>query len=101
MIDLYLTKNAITLKTSGGTDTFNEPLPTTDTAVDARVIWKTRMVRDVHGEQVVSSAEVWIKNRTPFPTHADKVALDGVDRDILAVSKSDDFNAVFLKVFLK
>jgi len=101
MIDAYLKKNAITLKTSGGTDIYNEPEATADTALDARVIWKSQLVRDAHGDQVVSSAEIWIKDRTPMPTHADKVRLDGVDRAIITVSKADDFNTQFLKVFLK
>jgi len=73
MIESYLTETV----TAAGTES----------AGAARVDSRTRVVRNVAGEQVVSSARALLSVATTI-THEHKVRVSGVDRAVLAVNLS-------------
>ena len=69
-----------------------------DTDIKARVEYKTRLVRDQAGKQVVSSARIYLRNRTI--THKELINFDDIDHAILAIGKAKDFGVgyIFLDV---
>jgi hypothetical protein len=89
MIDIYMT-NPVTLKRLASRDQWNEPTYTT-TALMAKVDSKTRLVRDLKGEQVVSSALVYLPGSVAAVSHEDRVIIDGVEHVIIAIQKMADF----------
>lgn len=93
MISVYLTDTIVIKKITY--DQWGEPSETTET-VKARVEYKTRLVRNFAGEQVVSSARVMLSNR--ILSHADKINFDNVDHSILSIAKMKDFSNQYLMV---
>lgn len=59
-IDKYLT-DTITLWTQGGLDNFGMPGSWTSSEIEGRWEEKQSLVKDANGEQVVSSAKVFLK----------------------------------------
>ena len=93
MINIYLIDTVVIKKITY--DQWGEPSETTET-VKARVVYKTHLVRNFAGEQVVSLASVMLKNRTL--SHADKITFDGIDHAILNISKARGFSYQILIV---
>lgn len=93
MINVYLTNTIVIKKIAY--DQWGEPSETPET-VKARIEYKTRLIRNFAGEQVVSSARVMLKNRTL--SYADKINFDNIDHSILSISKGQDFSNQYLMV---
>lgn len=95
MIKAYL-NDTIVLKTATrdkwGTVTY------VDTTIPARIEEKTKLIRSLSGEQVISTEQVLIENRTV--THQDKVTVNGVQRSIISIIKEKDFSNVALWLYL-
>lgn len=87
MINAYLIDTVIIKKITY--DQWGETSESTE-IIKARVIYGSRLVRNFAGEQVVSSAQVMLKNRTL--SHADKITFDGIDHAILNISKARGFS---------
>ncbi len=95
MINAYM-NDTITLKTATtdtwGTKTFVE------TALRGRFEFRTKMVRNIQGEQVVSTAKLYLATRAL--THADRIIYESKEYAILNIEQVKDFSAKFLKVDL-
>jgi len=76
-------------------DEWGEPSEV-ETTVKGRIEYKTRMVRNMQGEQVVSSARIMLDNRTL--NHRDKLYFDSRDHAILNIGKKKDFSNQYLEV---
>lgn len=93
MINVYLTDTIVIKKITY--DKWGESSETTET-VKARIEYKTRLIRNFAGEQVVSSARIMLKNR--ILSHADKINFDDADHSILSIGKEKDFSNQYLMV---
>jgi hypothetical protein len=76
-------------------DTWGALSETTTSDVQARVDWKTRLVRNFAGEQVVSAGTVILLE---MPSHESLVRISGTDHTILAISEKQAFRASHYEV---
>lgn len=99
MINAYCV-DEITIWLSGGNDSWGEPLSGTLIDVKGYVEWKTRLIRNWKGEEVVSTIRVLLPKRLDRPawlgralTHEDKIQIGGesFERAIIDVRTPKDF----------
>lgn len=95
MINAYM-NDSVTLKTAT-LDQWNKATYVS-TVLKGRFEFKTKMVRNLQGEQVVSSARVYLANREIG--HNDKIVYDGKEYVILNIEEKKDFSTKFLRVDL-
>jgi hypothetical protein len=89
MIDIYMT-DPLTLKHLVSRDEWGEPTYEL-VALMGRVDWKTRLVRDLKGEQVVSMGLVTLPRSVAEVTHEDRIIVDGIEHAIIVIQKMADF----------
>lgn len=82
------------------TDINNEPNPTEDEDVDGYVVWKTKLVRDLAGEEVVSSGHVILAYDGTID-HRDKIKINSVEYPIIMIAPGKDFSNVITTVYFK
>ena len=106
MIDAYCT-DRVTILAHAGRDEWGEPLgEPTSHLVRGRVEWKTRLVRDLHGETVASPIRVYLSLRRVDRllgralTHEDRIVVDGRDRAILAIAEPKAFSGPHYEIDL-
>ncbi len=68
------------------------------TTLRGRFEFKTKMLRNLQGEQVVSSARVFLASRAI--DHNDKISYQGIDYSIISIEQVKDFSAKYLRVNL-
>lgn len=90
MITAYCS-DPITLRTVTSRDQWNNRT-TADAAIMGKVIWKTCLVRNIKGEQVVAAATVLIPGSIAIITHEDQIIIDGVEHGILSIAKKAAFS---------
>jgi SPP1 family predicted phage head-tail adaptor len=73
---------------------------TVSTSIKGRFNYKTQMVRNLEGEQVVSNAFVLIP-ATEDINNEDKIKYNGKEYNILSLELAKDFSDRFIKVNLK
>ena len=96
LLDVYKTES-ITWLVAGTPDQWGTYPAPAETAIAARVTWKTRWVRNLAGEQVVSSCSVLM---TQMPSHEDRISISGVEHAIVAIHEVKDFSISHYEVFL-
>jgi len=96
MINAYQNEKIILIK-SGGIDEWNEPLATTEIITRARVDYKTQKVKDISGDDMISSAVVLLKSKI---TYEDKIKIDGIEYPIIRIDRKQDFSNVYWEVYL-
>ena len=69
------------------------------TSVKGRIEFRTKLMRNLQGEQVVSSAKVYLSLITSLG-HEDKITYNGKEYSILGIEEKKDFSSKFLKVDL-
>lgn len=89
----------ITLYRYAGSDEYNEPNPPTPIDLKGYVEWKTKLVRNFAGEQVVSSGMVYLLYDAAL-THQDRLTIDGIDHAILNCVLQKDFSKEHLEVYI-
>lgn len=82
------------------TDINNEPNPTTDETVNGYVEWKTMLVRNINGEEEVSSGHV-ILSYDGTIDHRDKIKIDSIEHQIIRIQRGKDFSNVITTVYFK
>ena len=92
--------DSISIVRDGGRDQWNEPLASTVEAVNGYVEWKTKMVRNQAGEEVLSRGYV-ILDYDGTIDHEDKIRIDSVDYPIIMIESMKDFSNVGTKVYLQ
>jgi hypothetical protein len=95
MIKAYLKDNIIIRKII--TDQWGVATPS-DITKKGRFEFRTKLVRNLQGEQVASTAKVFL----PLLTieHKDKIVYDSKEYSILTISVIKDFSSRFLKLDL-
>lgn len=106
MINAYLVDDIWTLKAAVPPfDEFNVPNPPTVTATKGYIVWKTKMVKNIAGNEVVSSMQVLVEFDSDLG-HEDKIRItdpaQGGTKDypIISIDRAKDFSEVGLWVFL-
>lgn len=95
MIDVYL-KDTVSIVTPAEADKFGDPVgDDTVASVNARVNWKTKLVRNFAGEEVVAAGTVLLK---ASPDHAAQIRIDDVDHAILAIAEKKHFSVSHYEV---
>jgi hypothetical protein len=97
MIGVYL-KNTVTLM-EPTYDTYRNIAGFTETAIKARWIRKDRLVSIPGGREVISSAQIIIKNQTIDNSY--KIKYNDVKYAILDIQEMKGFSVHGLEVFLK
>lgn len=83
----------ITILYDNGEDNWGEPLATTDVELKAYVAWKSHLVRNLAGAQVVSRAIVYVHSTyTRGLIHKDKIKINGITYAILDITPGKDFS---------
>lgn len=85
----------------GGFDSWNEPIAAPDIKVKGKIEYKTKLVRDLKGEEVISSAQIYLPESIDIAlqrdlTHTDKLKFDGVKHSIINMSKPKAFSNYFV-----
>ena len=106
MINAYLT-DSITIVRNNGYDSWNKSLGTTDIAVKGRIEYRTRLVKDVKGEEVVSMATVLLHESINISvgrslTHEDWLTFGSIRHAVINVGqpKSLGFSGLFYEVYV-
>jgi hypothetical protein len=95
MISAYMTDDITIQRIAYGSWGTSTP---TNVAVKGRFEFKTKLVRNMAGEQVVSSANVILP--VMVLGHQDKVVYSGVTYSILTIELKKDFSNRFLLAYL-
>ena len=92
--------DSITIVRDGGYDRRGEPSATTSESVKGYVEWKTHLVRDINGEEVLSSGYVMLPYDSTID-HKDKLTIESVTYSILNIERLRDFSSRGLRVHFK
>jgi len=99
MIRAYMSDD-ITVIYDNGDDIWGEPLATTDVDMKAYLDWKTHLIRNLAGEQVVSRGTAYvIADRTI--THKEIIKYNAVEYAVLDVRPGKDFSENHQEVHLQ
>ena len=99
MSDIY-DMHPFTLNTSGGYDANGSKQAATTSTVTGLIERKRHLVIDSKGEQVVSSANIWIDYNSTI-TLEDSVTFDSKNWIITAISHPKDFTFQKTHIFLR
>jgi len=81
-------------------DEWNNPNPPTLEPVSGYVERKTKLVRNLAGEEVLSSGHMLLSYDGTID-HNDKLRIDGKDYPILSIEKGKDFSNVVTTVYFQ
>jgi hypothetical protein len=95
MINAYFTDDITIQKIVYGT--WGGAIPT-NVSVKGRFIFATKLVRNIAGDQVVSSANIMLP--VMILGHQDKVVYNGVTYSILVIELKKDFSNRYLLIYL-
>ncbi len=99
MIGAYL-KDTVTIVRHGTRDQYGTEGPTTSALVKCFIEWKTRLLRNIKGEEVQSSAAILMRY-DPTLTHEDRVMVSGVEHPIVSIELQRDFAIRSMKVYIQ
>jgi hypothetical protein len=114
MIDAYCV-DSITIIKAGGAPTWGEPAATTEVDVKGKIEYKTRLIRDLTGEQVVtgtkgavmSSVMVLLPESIETDSylgralsHEDKLKFNSIEHVILKIDKPKAFSNPHYEVYV-
>jgi len=92
-------QDTITVIYSNGTDQWGEPIAATETTMKAYIDFKTHLVRNLAGEQVVSSGIVYVMPATTIQ-HDDFIEYNSVRYAILKINPGKDFSSNHQEIHL-
>ena len=81
-------------------DEWNEPEDADSETIEGYVTWKTRLVRNVDGEQVVSSGD-FLTGIDLTIDHRDKLQINSVKYPIIKIERGKDFSNVWTRVYFE
>lgn len=111
MIDAYCV-DQVTIIADEGRDEWGEPLARTSHPVRGYIEWKTRLVRNIKGEEVAAPSGIFSPVRVYINlrkldkalgrvlTHEDRVLIGGRERAILAISEPKAFSGSHYEIDL-
>lgn len=106
MIGPYLTDDLWTVKAPDPPyDEYNEPNDPTVKAIKGLVMWETKLVRDISGQNVASNGHVLLKNDTDLG-HSDQLRIydpargKNIDHPIIIILPAKGFFTAGIYVYL-
>lgn len=106
MIDAYCVDEITVLKWEGN-DSWGEPESGTEYDFKSRVDWRTRLIRDIRGEERVSEVMVMMPKKIDrilgrALRHEDRIQIGGesFDRAILLIMTPKDFSKPHYEIYL-
>jgi len=81
-------------------DEWNNPNPPTLEDISGYLEWKTKIVRNLAGEEVISSGN-FLFSYDGTIDHNDKLRINGKDYPILALEPAKDFSNVGIRIFFQ
>ena len=105
MISAYAVDSIIIVKWNGN-DEWGEPATATNVPLKGYVEWKTRLVRNILGEEVVSPIRVHLQMTKTDKAlgralrHEDRLTVDGRERAIIAIGEPKSFSCPHYEVDL-
>jgi hypothetical protein len=108
MINAYMV-DPLTIVKWNGNDTWGEPLSGSFVDVKGYIEWKTRLVRNLQGEEVVSGVTVMLHKKIDKAAylgralcHEDRIQIGGedFDRAIIEIRAPKDFSHPHYEVYL-
>jgi len=93
-------QDTITLKLWQSYDAWGEPTWLIPDPIEVYIDWKTHMIRNIEGEQVVSRGMFYIIYDTKL-THKDRVIISNVEYVILDVRPGKDFSENHQEIHLQ
>ena len=96
----YMTDD-ISIIRYGGYDSWNQPLATKNIAVKGRIEYKTRLMMNLSGEEVVSSASILLPESIDTKIfrdliHEDILKFDGVEHAVIRINTPKAFSSFFV-----
>ena len=67
----------------------------------ARVDWGSRLVRNLKGEQVISSALIYLSPDIKAIAHDDRIIIDGVEHLIVRIEEKADFKFDHWEIYIQ
>jgi len=100
MSNAYMTDDIIIIR-YGGHDTWGDELETETAPIKGRIEYKTRLVMNLSGEQVISSASILLPESTDDELfrdliHEDFLKFDGVEHTIIRINTPKAFSSFFV-----
>jgi hypothetical protein len=83
----------------GGRDQWGEPLPPTNIPVKGYIDWKTKLVRDIKGEEVVAAATVYLLY-DGLLNHEDRFLIAGLEHPVINIFEGKDFSRNHYEVYI-
>jgi len=108
VLNAYLVDDLTIIKWNGN-DAWNEPLSGTIVPVKGYIEWKTRLVRNLQGEEVVSSVMIYLHKKIDRVAylgrplcHEDRIQIgdEDFDRAIIEIKAPKDFSHPHYEVYL-
>lgn len=99
MINAYL-KDTTTIVRHGALDRYGTESGTAEETVRCFIQWKTKLLRNVKGEEVLSAGVVWLAY-DPTLTHEDRIKVLGIEHSIIAIELLRDFKVRAMKVYIQ
>ncbi len=84
---------------SNGNDIWGEPNALTETTMKGYIDFKTHLVRNLAGEQVVSSAIVYLMPTTTVG-HDDFIKYNSIEYSIISINPGKDFSSNHQEIHL-
>jgi len=99
MLKAYAVDTIILVRDDGYTK-WNSPEAATPETVKGYVEWTTNRIRNIDGEEVVSSGTVLLPIDTTID-HRDKIQIAGINYPIIKIERGRDFSNVWVKVYVQ
>ncbi len=81
-------------------DEWNKPNPSTLEPVSGYLEWKTKLVRNLAGEEVISRGNFLLAYDGTID-HLDKLRISGVDYPIFMLEPAKDFSNIGIRIFFQ
>lgn len=108
MLNVY-SVDEIVITQAAGYDEWNEPLPDREITIRGYAEWKTKLIRNIKGEQVASMITIYISKRrldnllARSLSHEDRIkSINGndIDRAIINISQPKAFSNPDYEIYL-
>ena len=101
MLKVYSVDDIIIVRAADSPyDEWNNPNDPTLEPVSGYLEWKTKMVRNLAGEEVISRGNLLLAYDKTID-HNDKLRINSIDYPILALEPAKDFSNIGIRIFFQ
>ena len=99
MIEAYCVDD-MTILRFAGEDDYREELPRTEIAVKGYFKRKTKMFRDIHGDEILATGYFWIVYSSSL-TERDRIRFNSIEYEIIVIEDRKDFSEAAIKFWVR